>query len=119
MPSQSIQELEARLEVTLRSFEEPEADAGNPEISGHEDDLSRLQLARFGLVQALRDYIAFKTGEADRHITARRVKERHEAEMELAAAERGMGALEGGSSTQRWDRVRVARERWWNALPAQ
>jgi hypothetical protein len=119
MPSQSIQELEARLQLTLRSLEEPEADTGNSEIGGHEDDLSRrLQLARLGLVQALRDCIAFKIGEADRRVTARLKKELHEAEIEFSASERKLRLLEGGTGTfpQLWAARDAARGRWESAL---
>jgi hypothetical protein len=119
MPSQSIQELEARLQVTLRSLEEPEADTRSPKIDDHEDDLSwRLQLARLGLVQTLRDCIAFKIGEADRRVTARLKKELHEAEMEFSVSERKLRLLEGGTGTfpQLWAARDAARGRWESAL---
>lgn len=117
MPSKSIQELEARLQMVLGSLEQPEADSRNPEIGSSGDDLSRrLQLARLGLVQSLRSYIAFKNGEAHRRVTARLKDELHEAVMELSASEHRLRFLEGGTFPQLGEARDAARERWESAL---
>jgi hypothetical protein len=103
--------------MVLGSLEEPEADTGNPAIGGHGDDLSqRLQLARLGLVRALRDYIAFKNGEADRRVTARLENELHKAVMALSASEHRLRFLEGGTFSQLWAARDAARGRWESAL---
>src|ERR1035437_10341911 len=110
MPSQSIQELEARLQMELRRLEELEADMGYPEIGGHWDDRSRrLQLARLGLVQALRDYVTFMNGEADRRVAARLKDELHKSVMEFSASENRLRSLEGGTFSQLWEARNAAR----------
>ena len=117
MPTKSIQELEARLQATLRTLEEPEADTESLEIGGHEDDLSRrLQLARLDLVQALRKSIAFKIWEAYRCVKDRLEREFHEAGMEFSASEHRLRSLEGGTFSQLWEARDAARGRWESAL---
>jgi len=93
MPTQSAQELEARLEATLR------------EIGGTDLDF----------VLALEREME---GAAPCGLAPLFKEELHEAAMELSARERGMGDFENGSMTERRDRLESAEERFWRASDA-
>jgi hypothetical protein len=107
------------LETTLKDIEDAEF-----EIAKHEADsqmvalLRQLRNAHIDLASTLKRSIESKMKATIRCESVRIKQELHEAVMELVDSENGMGALEGGSMTQRWDRLRVATDRWWSALHA-
>ena len=119
MPAQSTRELENRLETTLRSVEDVEAEIGRHDV-GREKAVALQQLLRanLDLALALQRSIAEKVGAAApcRCVPIR--KEFYEAEMDLAVSEGRLGVSEDGSSTQRERRFELAEERWWSALDA-
>ncbi len=117
MSKRSVQELQACLETTLRKTEDAEIEigkhrAGNPKVAL----LRQLRDAYIGLASALIRSIESKMNTTICGESARINQERHEALMERVASENEMGATDGGSMTQRWNRVRTATERLENAL---
>jgi hypothetical protein len=119
MSMQSVQELQACLETTLRNIEGAEIEIGKHEAGSHMVALLRqLRDANIDCDSALKRCIESKIKATICCESARIKQELHEAMMERVASENGMGALEGGSMTQRWDRFRVATDRWWSALHA-
>jgi hypothetical protein len=119
VPTQSIQELETRLETALKSIEDTDIKIGKHIMSGDEAvRLRQLRYAYNNLVLALECNIAGKMKRAVRCESAQIEKGLHEAMMELVVAENRLRIFEDGSITLLWDRVKVARERWWNAIDA-
>jgi hypothetical protein len=115
MSAQSFPELETRLELTFKKIATIDIEIGKQEVASQEAAVLRqLWLANSNLALAL----IHGMDRAAPCNFGQIQKELHEAEIELAAAERGMGTLDGGSMTQRWDRFEAAKTRFWNAFDA-
>ncbi|MFZ0394679.1 MAG: hypothetical protein WCF17_12035 [Terracidiphilus sp.] len=117
MLEESTQDLVARLKATLRNMADLEADIWSREIGSSEANASQLlQQAYGGLVRALRDSIAFRTGEAARSESALVEREFYDASADFSLSEQRLRSLGGEPFQQLWDRRDAARERWESAL---
>jgi hypothetical protein len=116
----SIQEFETRLEATWKELENTDIEiAKHGENSPVATQLRRLQDAYVDLIHELEGNIAYERKRAICNDPLALLKEKtFEAEMEMVAAERRLGAYEEGSFTQRWNRWKALEARWWSAINA-
>jgi hypothetical protein len=104
------------LQATLRKIEGTDFEIVKHDVSSHvAASLRQLRQAYTGLALALEREM--KKG-APCELAPLINRELHESAIELAASERGMGALEDGSMTERRDRFEAAEKRFWRAFDA-
>jgi len=116
MPTQSVQELETRLEANLTRIEFIDIEIGKLEVSSHEAASLRQLRGAYTDLALVQESGMRRAAHCEVEPLFR--QELHEAAMERAIAESGMGAIEGGSMTERRDRLEAAEKRFWRAFNA-
>jgi hypothetical protein len=120
MSTQSIQELETRMETTCRKIEDTDIEIGKHEVDSDKTvSLLRLRQAYCDFALDLRLYIACEMKNAIFRKLALLEKEVHEATMERVIAENGLSVVEYGLFNEQLNRCNTAEKRFWSAIHAR
>jgi hypothetical protein len=115
MPAQSIQELEARLETSLKKLADTETQMKALPLSNAED-LSALHRVLSSYALTLVQVIKRKSEDPIRQKHLYLVEKLHETETEMVTSELNLAILGEESFDKRWNRYKAAKERWWRAI---
>lgn len=115
MPAQSIQELEAHLETTLKKLADTETQMKARPLSNAEE-LSALHRVLSGYALTLERVIKRKREYPIRQKHLYLIDKLHETATEMVTSEQNLSVFGEESFDKRWNRYQAAKERWWHAI---